>query len=170
MIDACPCLSDVTYQACCGPLHLGLRIATSPEQLMRSRYCAFVKADAEYIFATHSLSTRSSISIDSIKQWNKQCQWLGLSIKTTSYQEEYGIVEFVAWYKQNNELAFHHETSRFEQQPIDQTLLSRLKNNHNKNAWYFLDATYPENAVKLPQRNDCCICGSNKKFKKCCGR
>lgn len=170
MTNTCPCLSGINYHQCCNPLHLGQRIAVSPEELMRSRYCAFVKADAQYIFATHSPSTRSTISIDSIEQWNQQCQWLGLTIKTISRQKIYGFVEFVAWYKQNNQLAFHHEISRFKQQPIDSVLATRLSKLHNEESWYFLDATYPDNVVKLPQRNDQCICGSKNKFKKCCGR
>jgi len=170
MDNDCPCLSGISYQTCCAPLHLGTIKATSPKQLMCSRYSAFVKNDVEYIFATHSPETRHEISIESIHQWNQKCQWLGLEIRTTNLEKDYGYVEFVAWYKQDNQLTFHHEISRFEQKNIDSVLSARLNSPHQDRAWYFLDASYPENVVKLPQRNDCCICGSQKKFKKCCGQ
>jgi len=170
MMNTCPCVSAANYQGCCSPLHLGVCKATSPEQLMRSRYSAFVKDDIEYIYATHSPSTRHEISIESISQWNQQCQWLGLDIKSTREQDDIGYVEFIAWYKQNNQLMFHHEISRFEKREIDDVFLKRLNTQQDNKAWYFIDATYPENKVKLPLRNDSCVCGSNKKFKKCCGK
>lgn len=48
----CPCESGALYEACCGPLHEGVREAATPEQLMRSRYCAFVKGKAGYLWHT----------------------------------------------------------------------------------------------------------------------
>ena len=38
----CPCGSDAEYGVCCGPLHTGESSATTAEQLMRSRYAAYV--------------------------------------------------------------------------------------------------------------------------------
>lgn len=166
MNNSCPCLSGKTYQECCAPLHLGHAVANSAQQLMQSRYCAFVKNDDEYIFITHSPKTRNNISIADIKKWNAQCQWLGLEIRSTSTCNTF--VEFVAWYKHNNKLNFHHEISQFEQQVIDTELSHRLDTITEKKAWYYLEAQYPKNLVKMPQRNDICICGSNKKYKKCC--
>ena len=34
----CPCGTGATYDSCCGPLLANTAQATSPEQLMRSRY------------------------------------------------------------------------------------------------------------------------------------
>ena len=38
----CPCGSGTTYDACCGRLHRGAEQAATPEELMRSRYAAYV--------------------------------------------------------------------------------------------------------------------------------
>jgi len=168
MNHLCHCLSGDIYTKCCEPLHLGNDIAQSPEQLMRSRYCAFVISDINYIYITHSPSTRSEITRESIKQWNGQCEWLGLDIR--NYDNNKGIVEFVAWYKNNGQLSFHHEISNFHQDEIDEQFNQLIKStSSNKQVWYYLNATYPNNVIKLPQRNDLCICKSKKKYKKCCG-
>jgi len=168
MDNLCHCLSGEVYLKCCAPLHLGNDIAQSPEQLMRSRYCAFVLSDYDYIYLTHSPKTRHNITFDDIKQWSEQCEWLGLDIR--HYDNNKGIVEFVAWYKSNNQLNFHHETSTFHQQTTDEKLNERLKEPlQKKQAWYYLDATYPSNIISMPKRNDLCICKSRKKYKKCCG-
>lgn len=165
MFTLCPCRSGKDYQHCCQPLHLGKNIPQNAEQLMRSRYCAFVTGDTHYIFATHSPESRSHISIDSIKQWNEQCEWLALQINP---QPKTDIVDFVAWFKQEGSVSFHHEISRFVHQSVDEELAKRLPANIEK-SWYYLDAEYPQNKTSLPKRNDNCICQSGKKFKKCCG-
>jgi len=167
MNNACPCLSAKPYHQCCLPLHLGHDKADSPEQLMRSRYCAFVKNDLDYVYITHSPITRHNITLDSIKEWSQQCQWLSLDIRQVDTEND--SIEFVAWYKHKGQLKFHHEVSRFHQNIIDPLLSSRLEPIKQTNAWYYLDAKYPENIIKMPNRNDLCICKSMKKFKKCCG-
>lgn len=47
----CPCGRGQAYDACCGRFHRGEE-ATTAEDLMRSRYTAFVKRDAAYLFRT----------------------------------------------------------------------------------------------------------------------
>ncbi|HEY1695184.1 MAG TPA: YchJ family metal-binding protein [Polyangiaceae bacterium] len=49
---ACPCTSGLAYAACCGPYHRGEREAPTPEALMRSRFAAFARADAAYLWRT----------------------------------------------------------------------------------------------------------------------
>ncbi|MGB0899338.1 MAG: YchJ family protein, partial [Psychrobium sp.] len=123
ILAPCPCGSADSYKDCCQPFHLSNALPQTPEQLMRSRYCAFVKNDCHYIYATHSPSTRQQVSIASIEQWNNQCQWLGLNIKVTP---QVNIVEFVAWFKQDGQLQNHHEVSRFEKQLMDDELVKRF--------------------------------------------
>ncbi|GAB3080687.1 YchJ family protein [Phycicoccus sp. Root563] len=48
----CPCGTGEPYAACCGPLHAGESVATTAEQLMRSRYAAYVRGDAPYLVRT----------------------------------------------------------------------------------------------------------------------
>ena len=165
ILAPCPCGSAESYQECCQPFHLSNALPQTPEALMRSRYCAFVKNDCHYIYATHSPSTRQQVSIESIEQWNNQCQWLGLNIRATP---QTNIVEFVAWYKQDGQLQNHHEISRFEKQLMDDELSKRF-DKQESSCWYYVDATYPQQSTAMPKRNDSCICHSGKKFKKCCG-
>ncbi len=49
---ACPCWSGLTYEACCAPYHRGAREAPGPAELMRSRYAAFARGEAEYLVRT----------------------------------------------------------------------------------------------------------------------
>jgi SEC-C motif domain protein len=49
---ACPCHSGLGYEACCAPYHRGDREAPDPAALMRSRYAAFARGEAEYLVRT----------------------------------------------------------------------------------------------------------------------
>ena len=56
--DRCPCLSGEVFGACCGRFLSEAADAPTAEQLMRSRYSAFVVGDAAYLLATWHPSTR----------------------------------------------------------------------------------------------------------------
>ena len=49
---ACPCHSGLAYEGCCAPYHRGQREAPDPAALMRSRYAAFARGEAEYLVRT----------------------------------------------------------------------------------------------------------------------
>lgn len=49
---ACACGSGEPYAACCEPYHLGLRVASSAERLIRTRYSAFAYRLPVYIVNT----------------------------------------------------------------------------------------------------------------------
>ena len=51
--EPCPCLSGMSYESCCEPLHREKQRAATAEQLMRSRYSAFALAEVDYLIATH---------------------------------------------------------------------------------------------------------------------
>ena len=98
----CPCGSGAAYDACCGPLLANAVQASSPEQLMRSRYTAYVRGDADHLFRTWHPRTRP----DDV-QPDPATRWTGLRILSTSDD----TVEFVATWV-GGEM---HEVSRFEQ-------------------------------------------------------
>lgn len=50
--DDCPCRSGRPYKACCEPYHRGARQAPDAEALMRSRFAAFAKKEAVYLWRT----------------------------------------------------------------------------------------------------------------------
>ncbi|WP_445778049.1 YchJ family protein [Shewanella sp.] len=147
--ELCPCASKVQYQYCCQPLHLTQAIATSPEQLMRSRYCAFVVGKFDYLIATHHPDFRQGLTVE---QLATDCpQWLGLHITKVSPFDTTGDVTFKAWYIANKHIDAIYEMSSFVQ-----------LNGH----WLY--TTGKQMQARLPNRNEPCICHSGKKFKHCC--
>jgi SEC-C motif domain protein len=103
----CPCDSGQIYAKCCGPLHQGLA-AVSAEQLMRSRYSAFVFELHDYLLKTWHASTRPATLAD-----DEPVRWLGLKIKDTHTEALNAEVEFIARYKIAGKAWKLHERSRF---------------------------------------------------------
>jgi SEC-C motif domain protein len=109
----CPCGSGLAFNQCCEPLIKGILDATTPEQLMRSRYAAYATKNANYIYTTYAKITQLAISEQEISEWADETTWLSLQILNHHYSESYGTVEFIASYQfalQKQEL---HEKSRF---------------------------------------------------------
>ena len=106
----CYCGSLFLFENCCQPLIRGTLIATSAEQLMRSRFSAYCTQEADYLVQTTHRSTRKLHKKSDILSWSKANRWLKLEIieATTS------IVEFKAYYS-NGLLGdeVHHEKSTF---------------------------------------------------------
>ena len=119
----CPCLSGEQYADYCGRFHRGLAEAATAEQLMRSRYTAFVLLDAGYLLKTWHPDTRpTELELDPGLEWRR------LDIVSTGRGgplDTEGKVEFKAHFRQAGERGVHHETSRFLR--VDRR-------------WYYLDA------------------------------
>ncbi|WP_182113359.1 MULTISPECIES: YchJ family protein [unclassified Actinotalea] len=103
----CPCGSGVRDDLCCGRLHRGDGLAATPEELMRSRYTAFVRGEAAYLLATWHPRTRPhdlSLAPDP--------GWRGLEVLGTRGGDDdaTGVVEFVARHVDGD----LRERSRFE--------------------------------------------------------
>ena len=111
-IEICFCQSDKSYQDCCGLYHEGA-VAPNAAALMRSRYSAYVLGKAAYIHRSWSAQTRPT------KQALKKAEplhWLGLEIVRTEAGEaldDAGLVEFIATYRDGEQVARLHEVSRF---------------------------------------------------------
>jgi len=108
---ACPCGSSMAFAPCCGGLLSAERTADTAEQLMRSRYTAFVLKDEAYLGRTwHPDTCPARIELDD------DTHWLGLKIKSTQaggVDDDEGTVEFVARYKIAGRGHRLHEVSRF---------------------------------------------------------
>ena len=161
-MDLCPCGSHSAYAECCRPLIKGERSAATAEQLMRSRYSAFVKKELEYILSSLHPAQRSDYDEQSTRAWAEGAEWMGIKIINAiagGPEDSEGQVEFVATYVEKGNKQEHHELSTFKKE---------------KGVWFFnTGKTMPKPVVRsAPKtgRNDPCPCGSNKKFKKCCGR
>ncbi len=148
----CPCGQPQNYENCCQPLHLGKQVAADAATLMRSRFCAFVKQDIDYLINTLHPDQRRADDRQALQQTCQTTQWLGLKIIKTQSQGHQAEVEFVAFYE-DQPMGQLHEQSRFIYQD-DQ--------------WFYVDGQFLP-TVKLP-RNEPCICGSGRKFKQCHGR
>ena len=106
---ACPCGArdeagrPVAYRDCCRPLHEGERRAGTPEQLMRSRYAAFVVGDLGYLTRTWHPRTRPrDLMLPPVR-------WTGLQVLEATGEE----VEFVATYVERGRTGHLHERSTF---------------------------------------------------------
>lgn len=152
MSELCPCGSAIEYSLCCQRYLSGGELAPSPAHLMRSRYCAFVKKDADYLVRTWHPTCQASAFRDDIQNGFARTEWLGLTVLATEAgrSPNEGFVSFVARFRENSKNGAIIERSRF------------LKENGQ---WYYIDGARP-----LIGRNDPCPCGSGKKFKKCCGQ
>jgi SEC-C motif-containing protein len=96
----CPC-GSASYDGCCGRLHRGEQQAASPEELMRSRYSAYVVGDTGYVWRTWHPRTRpESVEPDPTTTWT------GLEILAADEDS----VEFRA----HHDRSVLHERSRFE--------------------------------------------------------
>lgn len=128
---------------------------------MRSRYSAFTLGNIEYIENTTDPSQRSTFDRNGTAEWANGSEWLGLKIVSTSAGGEgdtKGEVEFIARYRFQDSEQNHHERSEFRKRD---------------GKWYFLDGKIvrePHRAAEKVGRNDPCVCGSGKKYKKCCGQ
>lgn len=116
----CPCGSGKSYADCCQPYHRNEAVANTAEQLMRSRYTAFVLKNSDYLLRTWDPQTRP----ESI-EFEANLVWIGLNIngrKQGRKKDQQGWVTFVASYEmQPNPLEMNpqsesgqlHETSFF---------------------------------------------------------
>lgn len=107
----CPCGSGKPYTVCCQPYLDGGEQPATAEALMRSRYCGYVLARADYVLGTwHPSSRPATLTVD------EATHWLGLKIihkEQGRPDDSAGVVEFVARYKINGKAYRLHETSRF---------------------------------------------------------
>nr|WP_324258805.1 YchJ family metal-binding protein [Cellvibrio fontiphilus] len=112
----CPCGSSKILQECCLDFIQGRRHAPTAEALMRSRYSAHCLVAVDYLWDTWSAEQRLRSNKNDIRAWAEDCDWLGLQILSTQKggeQDDTGLVEFVAIYRQQGQLRQHHEISRF---------------------------------------------------------
>lgn len=112
----------------------------TPEDLMRSRYDAFVRMNGEYLAKT----TTQDITAD--MNGYENIEWLKLDVLDACDDE----VEFKAYYKENDTIHLLHERSKF------------IKKDGN---WLYDSGELFNTKI---ERNEPCPCGSGRKYKKCC--
>ena len=106
----CPCNPAKKYSECCQKAHQNIKTVTTAEQLMRSRYSAFVLANVNYLQKSHHSTTRPNKQEKrDIEKWTKSVNWLQLEILNTTED----TVEFKASFKENGSIQVIHENSKF---------------------------------------------------------
>ena len=106
----CPCNPAKKYSECCQKAHQNINTVTTAEQLMRSRYSAFVLANVNYLQKSHHSTTRPNKQEKrDIEKWTKSVNWLQLEILNTTED----TVEFKASFKENGSVQVIHENSKF---------------------------------------------------------
>jgi SEC-C motif-containing protein len=161
-MEKCPCGSGLSYSECCEPLIKGDRAAATAEQLMRSRYSAYAKVETEYLRESLHPDHRGDYDPKSTKQWAESAEWQKFEIIGTEAggpEDEEGAIEFIATFVQDGTRREHHERAKFRKV---------------EDRWFFESG---EPVAQKPVvrespkigRNEPCICGSGKKYKKCCG-
>jgi len=112
----------------------------TPEQLMRSRYDAFVRMDADYLAKTTTQN-------DPINMSNyEDIEWLKLEVIEAKYDE----VEYKAYYREYGKIYLIHELSKFVKKGTK---------------WFYDSGIMFDTKI---HRNEPCPCGSGKKYKQCC--
>ena len=112
--DLCPCRSARPYKACCEPYHRGAREAPDAEALMRSRFAAFAKKEADYLWRTlhpdHEDRQHDRAEVlRALKSSASTLRYAGLAILDRREPDEAGIAQvlFLArLYEGSNERSF----------------------------------------------------------------
>jgi SEC-C motif-containing protein len=128
----CFCGRTIQYADCCGAIHVGKRKAQTAEELMRSRYSAFVLGNVDYILKTYASATRPNGQREEILEWAQAVEWRGLKIISTekgTASDSIGWVEFQASYCENGQEECMHEKSLFKRE---------------NGSWVYVSGEYPE--------------------------
>ncbi len=147
MTVLCPCHSNLTYEKCCQPFIEGQVWPPTAHQLMRSRYTAYTKANVDYIAKTMKGAALNGFNKVEAKQWAQSVEWLKLEV--LDYSDN--TVSFIASYQHAGQTHTLAENSLFKK---------------HDGLWYYIGEVQ---AKKIP-RNAPCPCGSQKKYKRCCGK
>ncbi|EYT61798.1 hypothetical protein H483_0112430 [Dietzia sp. UCD-THP] len=110
-MSECPCGSPRALGDCCGPLVDDGVPAETAEQLMRSRYTAFVLGREDHLWRTWHPRTRPA------RVEGGDVEWVGLTILDVvsgGADDRIGIVEFEARYVGPGGPAVLRERSEFE--------------------------------------------------------
>jgi len=144
--QSCLCGSEQSYEECCGKFINTIQTAKNPEQLMRSRYSAYILKNENYLLQSWHESTRP----DSLDLTIDTTQWKKLKIISATENK----VHFVAYFTQdtlNKEKIY---------------ALTEISNFVKDKNWQYLEGK----DVKTVQltKNMPCPCQSGKKYKRCC--
>jgi SEC-C motif-containing protein len=97
-------------------VHSNIHNALTAEDLMRSRYSAFVMCNGDYLVLSHSRQFRDPSTMHNTIRWSRSVAWNRLEILSleNGLENDFeGIVEFKAYFREKNKLKYIHEKSSF---------------------------------------------------------
>ncbi|TKB02228.1 zinc chelation protein SecC [Alteromonas portus] len=191
----CYCCSSKPFNECCEPFIKGVEYPNSAEQLMRSRFSAYATAHYQYILETYTKEKQLALSVEELAKSAQGATWFALKVHPTLaansvdslvnnsvgsteassidssahasakvealtsaepiLKPNTAVVEFTAYYFENKSMYQLHETSNFCVED---------------GKWRYHDGELHDDCGKVKYgRNLPCVCGSNKKYKQCCG-
>ncbi|MDH4944953.1 YchJ family protein [Sulfurimonas sp. C5] len=144
----CICGNEKDFNECCGPIISKETLPKSAEELMRSRYSAYVQANGEYLVYSAVKENQYQEDIALIEEFSNSVEWLKLDVLEVTPN----TVEFKAYYRDKDGIQVLHEKSNFVQED---------------GVWKYKDGELYNTKI---ERNESCPCGSGKKYKKCCAK
>ncbi len=115
-MNNCPCGRLKSYAECCGLVHQHISNAETAEDLMRSRYTAFTMGLGDFLIESCHSETRRPETKDQLLEWAEGLEWLGLDVvrrKKGQAEDDEGMVEFKAHYKENRKIRVLHQRAKF---------------------------------------------------------
>jgi len=114
MTNSCVCGSGKLFEKCCAPFLKGTRWAKTPEQLMRSRYSAYeLGSYGDYLLQTWFPATAKGLTVEELSI--RTCEWVELEVLDKSQKGDQGMVEFNAWFlNDQGDKQVLHEKSVFQ--------------------------------------------------------
>jgi len=127
----CPC-GKGSLANCCGRFLSGAAVPETAEQLMRSRYSAFVLADEDYLRATWHADTLPADTLTG----EPGVKWLALDVLKHQHLKgsDEATVEFIARFKVGGRAHRLHEVSSFVRQT----------DGAGQQRWYYVDGAFPD--------------------------
>ncbi|MEA1919856.1 MAG: YchJ family metal-binding protein [Campylobacterota bacterium] len=139
----------MTFNECCAPFIHNKKNAPTPLALMRSRYSAYTLKQIDYLLQTQCQIEDPLTMYHEISEFANHAYFQHLEIVAS----EDHSVEYKAYYILNHRQELLHEKSNFT---------------CKDGIWCYKEGTIFSTPVTF-KRNDPCICGSGKKYKRCCG-
>jgi len=163
--NMCLCGSGLEYENCCARYIENGDNVPDAASMVRSRYTAYcLQKYAYHVESTHP-DFREKLTAEIIEKYAKDIKWLSLELGEekeyiSAEGECFRQISFVAHYEKDGKPRQLSETSFFKEK--------------DERLYYVHGVAKKPVAHKriLPKigRNDICPCGSNKKYKKCCGK
>lgn len=114
-MKSCICGKLKPFAKCCGRFLSGKQNAKTPEQLVRSRFSAYVLGGyGEYLISTWLPVSAQGMTASELSE--KIVNWQRLKVISSSQQGDTGTVEFKAWFYKSSsseEMEVMHEISEF---------------------------------------------------------